>query len=165
MTLDIGREIAALRRMTPKELRARYAEVFGEATRSGNKVQLVKRIAWRLQSMEYGTLSERACRRAAALANDADLRLNPPRQLNGHSGGVCGHTANGSLQGCGADPRIPPVGTVITRPYKGGTVQVTVRENGFEYEGEVHLSLSGVAKSITGSHLNGYAFFNLGRRK
>ena len=62
MTLNIGREIAALRRMTPKELRARYAEVFGEPTRSGNREFLIKRIAWRLQSQAEGGLSEPARR-------------------------------------------------------------------------------------------------------
>jgi hypothetical protein len=35
--LNIAREVAALKRMTVKELRGRYVEVFGEATRSGNK--------------------------------------------------------------------------------------------------------------------------------
>ena len=33
MTLNIGKEVAALQRMTVRELRTRYAEVFGEETR------------------------------------------------------------------------------------------------------------------------------------
>jgi hypothetical protein len=167
MALNIEKELAALRRMTPRELRARYAEVWGEPSRSGNKAYLIKRIAWRLQALEEGTLSERARRRAAGLAREADLRLNPPRDLSGHSGGVCGHTANGRLapSGGGGDPRVPPVGTAITRPYKGGTVSITVREHGFELEGEIYRSLSAVAKAVTGSHLNGYAFFGLGHSR
>ena len=60
-------------------LRQRYAEVFGETTNAKNKAWLVKRIAWRLQALAEGDLSERARRRAAELANDADLRLSPPR--------------------------------------------------------------------------------------
>jgi hypothetical protein len=40
-------------------------------------VWLVKRIAWRMQALAEGDLSERARRRAAELANDADLRLSP----------------------------------------------------------------------------------------
>ncbi len=55
-------------------------------------------------------------------------------------------------------------GTVITRPYKGKTVQVKVLVDGFEYEGVVIGSLSAVAKKITGSHCNGYHFFRLGQR-
>ncbi len=35
--MNIGKEVAALRRMTVRELRSRYAEVFGEETRTGNK--------------------------------------------------------------------------------------------------------------------------------
>ena len=34
---------------------------------------------WRLQALAEGDLSERARRRAAELANDADLRLAPPK--------------------------------------------------------------------------------------
>ena len=78
-TLNVTREVAALQRLGVKALRERYAEVFGEATPARNKVWLVKRIAWRLQALAEGDLSERARRRAAELANDADLRLNPPR--------------------------------------------------------------------------------------
>ncbi len=32
---------------------------------------------------------------------------------------------------------------------------------GFEYEGEVYRSLSAIAKAVTGSHWNGYLFFNV----
>ena len=60
MELNVGKEIAALKRMTVGELRSRYAEVFGEETLARNKQWLVKRIIWRLQSMSEGNLSERA---------------------------------------------------------------------------------------------------------
>jgi hypothetical protein len=75
MDTNVGKELAALQRMTVKELRTRYAEVFGEATNANNRAWLVKRIAWRLQALAEGDLSERARQRAAELANDADLRL------------------------------------------------------------------------------------------
>jgi hypothetical protein len=76
--LNIAKEVAALQRMTVKELRARYAEVFGEATNANNRAWLVKRLAWRLQSLAEGDLSARARRRAGELACDADLRMYPP---------------------------------------------------------------------------------------
>src|SRR5262245_16442553 len=78
MHLNVGKEVTALQRMTVKELRAKYAEVFGEGTPAHNKAWLVKRIAWRIQALTEGDLSERARRRAAELACDADLRMNPP---------------------------------------------------------------------------------------
>jgi hypothetical protein len=66
--------------MSLNELRAKYAEFFGEeAWTINNRVWMVKRIAWRMQALAEGDLSERARRRAAELANDADLHLSPPR--------------------------------------------------------------------------------------
>jgi hypothetical protein len=50
--MNVGKELAALGRMTPKDLRAKYAEVFGEEARSGNKAWLVKRFAWRMQALD-----------------------------------------------------------------------------------------------------------------
>ena len=163
MSQSIGREIAALQRMTPKELQVRYAEIFGEPTKSGNKQQLVKRIAWRLQSLEQGTLSERARRRAEELANDADIRLSPPKP-KARTDEDSGRTRTAPLPRFG-DERLPPPGSVLTRRYKDQDLRVTVLESGFEHEGEVYRSLSAVAKAITGTHINGYAFFNLVTRK
>jgi hypothetical protein len=75
MGLNAARELVALGRLTLKQLRTKYAEVFGEETPAHNKAWLVKRIACRLQALAEGDLSERARRRAAELACDADLQL------------------------------------------------------------------------------------------
>jgi hypothetical protein len=45
MDVNVGKEVAALSRITPKQLREKYAEVFGEATNTGNRTWLVRRIA------------------------------------------------------------------------------------------------------------------------
>jgi len=71
--------VAALRRMTVGQLREKYLELFGEPTRSENRNFLFKRLAWRVQSMAEGTLSDRARRRADELARDADFRTTLPR--------------------------------------------------------------------------------------
>jgi len=155
--LNVGKEIAVLKHMTVAELRARYAEVFGEETRSHHKDFLVKRIAWRLQSRAEGDLSERARARAAELAIDADIRVSPPRRAAKADGQS---VAVGTLR-ISADKRLPMPGTVLSRQYKGRTVIVTILPNGFEYEGKVYRSLSAVARAVTGTHWNGYHFFNL----
>jgi hypothetical protein len=157
--LNIAKEVAVLRRMTTKQLRARYAEAFGEHTQANNKAWLVKRIAWRLQARAEGDLSERARRRASELANEADLRLSPPKIPVAATSAE--RTTTGILRGKG-DSRVPPPGSVITRVYKGETLQVRVREDGFEFEGQIHRSLSAVARAITGQHINGMLFFRLG---
>src|SRR5260221_12800415 len=79
MTVNVAAEVAALQRLTAAQLRGRFVELFGESTHTNDKVWLIRRIAWRLQALALGDLSERAKRRAAQLANDADLRHLPPR--------------------------------------------------------------------------------------
>jgi hypothetical protein len=160
--VNVGKEVAALQRLGVKALRARYAEVFGEQTPARNKVWLIKRIAWCLQALAEGDLSERARQRAAELANDADLRLGPPRTERKPE-------APSQLSELRVLPyrpggRLPPSGTILTRPYKGDVVQVKVLDHGFEYQGEVYRSLSAVAKAVTGSHCNGFLFFRLNQQ-
>jgi hypothetical protein len=156
MALNIAKEAAAMERMTARELKERYAEVFGEVARTGNKQWLIKRIAWRLQANEQGDLSERARRRAMELANDADLRMKAPREPRPRPVPV--QTTAVPLS---RDPRLPMPGAVITRTYKNRTVEVAVHLDGFEYEGQLYKSLSAVARTITGTHLNGFLFFRL----
>ena len=154
MELNIVNEVAALQRLSIAHLRQRFAELFGEATSAGNRTWLVKRIAWRLQALAEGDLSERARRRAAELARDADLRLNPPRSKTAPA--TPPETAGVPET---IDPRLPPPGTILTRPYKGQQLHVQVLHDGFAYAGNVYPSLSAVAKVITGTHTNGFLFF------
>jgi DUF2924 family protein len=163
MTLLIGAEVAALRRLTPAELRHRFAELFGQSTHTGNKTWLIRRIAWRLQALAEGDLSERARQRAAELANDADLRIGPPPAPRAKTGRPTLPLA--APPAPERDGRLPPPGTVLTRPYKGQVLQVLVRSDGFEFEGQLFHSLSAAAKAITGSHCNGFLFFFGQRRK
>ena len=161
MQLHIGKELAVLQRMTTRELRVKYAEVFGEETRATNRTWMIKRIAWRLQAMAEGGLSERAQRRAAELANDADLRTTVPKA---HAETISTATAGAKALTTGRDRRLPMPGTVLTRKYKESLLLVKVLDEGFEFAGMAYPSLSAVAKVITGSHCNGFLFFGLTRK-
>ena len=55
--------------------------------------------------------------------------------------------------------------TVLVRAYRSGEVRVTVLDDGFEWNGQTFGSLSAVAKTITGTHCSGPAFFGLARRR
>jgi hypothetical protein len=158
MDLNIRREVAALQCLGAKQLRGRYAEVFGETTPAHNKAWLIRRIAWRLQALAEGDLSERARRRAEELANDADLRLSPPRPKPADAPRATAATA---AVAPARDARLPPAGSVLARKYRGQTLQVRVLAEGFEFEGAVYPSLSAVARAVTGSHCNGYLFFKI----
>ena len=161
MTMNVGKEVAALKRMTVGDLRRKYAEAFGEATRARHKEWLVRRIAWRLQAVAEGDISERARQRAAELARDADLRIKAPKPVPPVADPAA-VVVTGTIDVPASD-RLPVPGTIITRQYKGQTYQVQVLPHGFDFEGEVYKSLSAVAKAITGQHCNGYYFFRLGR--
>jgi hypothetical protein len=154
-------EIAALPRLRVPELRARFAALFGAATRAHNKVWLVKRIAWRLQALAAGDLSQRARHRAAELLNDADLWLSPPRP---DSAGAESAPAPAPTWRLPPDDRRPRPGTLLTRRYKGRTLQVEVLDHGFRFDGQVCRSLSAIAKAVTGSHCSGPFFFRLTRK-
>ena len=157
MQMDVGKEVATLREMTVTELRAKYETVFGEPARSHNRQHLIKRVAWRVQALAEGDLSERARRRAAELANDADLRTTAPKRRTLTRSG---RTKRATLNLSNGD-RLPMPGSEIAREYKGKTIVVTVLPKGFEYDGHVYRSLTAVAKAVTGTHWNGYHFFHL----
>jgi len=155
---SIATEVAALRQMTTQELLKRYADVFGEGTLTRNKDWLIKRIAWRVQALAEGDLSERARRRIEELAKDADLRVIAPKDMIDESPKRATKTVP-----LPNDDRLPAPGTIITRNYKNRVVAVKVLRSGFEHGGEVYPSLSAAAKAITGSHCNGFWFFNLSK--
>ena len=148
----IRHEVDHLRHKTVTELKVRYAELFGEASRSNHKQFLVRRIAWRIQAVAEGDLSERARQRALSLVRDADLRLRAPQ-------GASTMTTAGRHR----DSRLPAPGTVLKRTFRDQSVMVRVLENGFQYEGAVYRSLRAIARHVSGTHWNGFSFFGLHR--
>jgi hypothetical protein len=140
-------QIEALRKLTTAQLKRRYHQVFGEATKSNNKPYLLKRVAYRLQEKKHGGLTARARQRAEHLAKDAPIRRRP--ELKGES------------QQRARDPRLPKIGTVLRREFKGKEHTTTVLADGFDYRGKRFGSLSSIAKAITGTSWNGYGFFGL----
>jgi Protein of unknown function (DUF2924) len=156
---NLSLQLAALPQLSITELRRRYAEAFGEPTPAANKTWLIKRIAWRLQALAEGDLSQRARQRALVLANDADIRLSPPRTPRAQAGPELRPPKPAKNR-----DRLPPPGTILHRPYKGQVLEVKILEQGCQFEGRIYRSLSAVAKAITGSHCSGLLFFGLAKR-
>ena len=155
MNDTVRKEIEQLRRQTNKALKLRYLDLFGEESRSSNHTHLFRRIAWRLQALSEGDLSQRALERAVTLAVDVDLRLNAPRKF---------WRELAEPQGLVRDPRLPAIGTTLERRYHGKTISVKLLAEGFEYDGKVYESLSSIASSVTGTRWNGFAFFVLNKK-
>jgi hypothetical protein len=162
---DIPQQLAALKAMTVGQLRERYREVFGEPTRSRNKDFLRKKVAWRIQELAEGGLSDHARRRIEELAAHVPVRWRSSRNGVAQLPAATGTAEVGAPDmPVARDPRLPEPGTVLVREHGGALHRVTVLADGFEYGGQRYESLSKVARAISGTNWNGYLFFSLQRR-
>ena len=159
MDTAVLREIESLRRASMADLRKKYQEAFHEETRCRHREHLFRRIAWRLQALAEGDLSERARLRAQQTAQDGDLRINAPLDFFS-VGGERVHTTAGQ-NGREPDRRLPLPGALLTRKWKERTVLVEVLAKGFRFENRQYSSLSAIATAITGTRWKGLAFFGL----
>ena len=160
--MNVRQEIATLDAMNLRQLREKHREVFGSPPRSGNAAFLRKRIAWQIQANEAGTALEELDPLAENIARDIEMIRHraPRRNRRPTEGDVSNATISFSLRPT-LDPRVPMPGSVLAREYRGRTVKVLVKHTGFEYEGKEYRSLTAAVKAITGSHWNGFAFFDL----
>ena len=156
MDSQLDEDLSQLRQMTTSQLQLKYHELFGQASHSNHKGYLFRRLAWRLQSLAGGGLSERARQFALEITADTDLRLCPPRERTQP-------VRAGGTQS--ADPRLPAPGTQLVRRYKDETITVTVLADGFQHGERVYKSLSAIARQVTGTQWNGYSFFRLSSPK
>ncbi len=164
MTTGITHEIDDLQHLTTSELAERYRELHGQPCRTRHRAYLIRKIAWRLQANAEGDLSERARKRAAELADDAEVRVMAPKTMICPPQPVAPTPVTRPVPDAHpTDPRLPVPGAAIVREYKGRTLRVVVLDDGkgFEYEGDRYRTLSAVAKQVTGSHINGFRFFRL----
>ena len=159
MDRAVWAEIEELRTLSMPALRAKFQELFGVATRSSNRQHLFRRIAWRLQARAEGDVTQRARRRAAELADDAEIRLRAPKEFISQLSSQ--EPAWARQHPFRPDRLLPPAGTVLTRNYRGKAIVVHVGANGFEYEGRHYHSLSAIAREVTGTRWNGLAFFHV----
>ena len=143
------RQIADLETLSAGQLEARWRALFGSDPPACQRRFLVKRLAYRIQELTYGGLSEAARARMHEIAEEAGL------------------DAEASLPGRGRRAaarkrELPVAGTRLVRMWDDRRYEVTVTATGFEFEGRPYRSLSAIANAITGGHWNGRVFFGLG---
>lgn len=163
-------EINRLRQMTVPELQRAWERLYGEPTRSQNKTFLWKRLAWRLQELQYGGISDRAKIKIDELAPESALRSRTSVGADVTTDGPnSSHAVLKTGRDAGPrvarDPGLPSPGTVLTRQYHGREFRLLVLDDGFELDGVHYRSLTEAARAITGSKWNGRLFWGLTQRK
>lgn len=140
MTDSVLAQLAALKTAPIAELKRKWRDLFDHEPPPFNRRFLEHRLAYRVQELAYGGLSQETIERLDALADELEGK-RPKRR--------------------GALERRPITGTRLVREWKGIEHCVAVRSENFEYRGRPYKSLSAIARQITGTRWNGWLFFGL----
>lgn len=130
---EIHRQLKELEMLSIDELAQRWHALTGLSACRRNKRALVKRLAYAVQEAAFG-----------GLAHETTVRLEEIYYRSSQDKHI-----------------VPMTGTMLTREWRGRSYRVTVLPQGFEYGGRLYRSLSSIAREITGTRINGPAFFRL----
>jgi Protein of unknown function (DUF2924) len=138
MTDTILAQIGALKTKSTAELRQMWRDLFDREPPVLSRRYLEDRLAYRIQELHFGGLSNRARCKLDALVDQLEPKAARRRE-----------------------PGRPIAGTQLMREWHGVQHVVTVREHDFEYNGRPYKSLSAIAREITNVRWNGWTFFGL----
>jgi len=133
-------QLAALKTAAVADLKQKWRDLFDREPPPYNRRFLESWLAYRIQELAYGGLSEETIERLEAIADELE--------------GKRGRQRPGLMNR-------PIAGTQLIREWNGIEHSVTVRNSDFEYRGRPFKSLSAIAKHITGTQWNGLVFFGL----
>lgn len=133
-------QLAALKTAPIGALRQKWRDLFDREPPLYNRRYLEGRLAYRIQELAYGGLKPETIERLEAIADELEGKGGKRR---------------------GAVLSRPIAGTRLIREWKGVEHCVTVRDDDFEYQGRPYISLSAIARAITGTRWNGLVFFGL----
>jgi hypothetical protein len=139
---EIVGQLAALPSASIGDLKQQWRSLFAKEPPTSNRRYLESRLAYRIQELAFGGLSDLTMNRLHALA--ARLEQEPPAPKRRDAGRLV-------------------EGTRLIREWKGIEYTVTVRRDGFEFQGRPYRTLSPIARAITGTNWNGPVFFGLQR--
>ena len=134
-------QITALPDLPMSDIKAIWKDLFKEDNPTHNRQFLERRIAYRLQEIEFRKL-------------DRNLIERNKRRIQSI-------LASGQNKKFDRDIRLA-AGSTLTREYQGKEHRVMTTVDGqYEYEGRLYSSLSRIAKEITGTAWSGPLFFGL----
>ena len=137
---NLAARVSALPDCPRDELGAEWRRLWGsEVPRHASREFLVRAVAYGLQVEVYGGLDAQTLRLLAKAGQpNGKQSRTPPSRLG--------------------------KGSKLFREWHGEVHEVLVLEKGFAWRGKTHSSLSAIARAITGTNWNGWAFFGLKRR-
>jgi hypothetical protein len=133
--------VASLPNTTTPELKQMWRDLFHQEPPPFNRRFLETRLAYRIQELAYGGLKRETQKRLELLGEKLDGGKKEVRRRR-------------------QDNR-PIAGTRLIREWQGSPCEVLVGVDYFDYQGRRYKSLSSIAKAITGTNRNGWAFFGL----
>jgi hypothetical protein len=141
MTDTVLAQLAALKHAPASALKVKWRALFDTEPPPYNRRFLESRLAYRIQELAYGGLKAATVERLRVLAKQYDGKPSARRSIRSDN--------------------LPITGTRLIREWQGVEHCVTVRGDGFEYEGRPYKSLSAIAREITKTRWNGWVFFGL----
>ena len=137
MEQTVLKQLSALPNMNIKELESVWDNIFDRAPPDHKNPTVMRRkIAWRIQEMEYGGLSKEIKTKLEK------LKKNP-------------------RYGSKRKKSMPAIGTQLVRYWGDEEHRVMVLADGFEYKSGKYKSLTPIATHITGTKRSGPKFFGL----
>ena len=133
--------VATLRTKSIADLKTEWRALFGGDAPNNSRPFLELRLAYRIQELSYGGPGRPTVRLLDALADE--LHGKPGRKAMMR------------------ESRTPVAGTRLVREWNGVEHTVTVKRDGFEFDGRLYKSLSAIARGITGTQWNGWRFFGI----
>ena len=144
MSETVLARVAALKTLPMPELKQQWRNLFESEPPPHNRRFLEHRLAYRIQELAFGGLKPETLARLEAIVGELDRSGNIGRFRQARD--------------------MPVSGTRLIREWQGVEQCVTVRDDGYEYQGRPFNSLSAVARAITGTQWNGWSFFGLKNR-
>jgi len=141
VTDTVAARVAALKTTSVVELKKMWRELFHNEPPPFNRRFIETRLAYRIQELVLGGLKRETLKRIELLGEQLDGGKQEVRRRR-------------------VDNR-PIAGTRLIREWQGCPYEVVVGVDHFEYQGRPYKSLSSIARSITGTNRNGWAFFGL----
>jgi hypothetical protein len=142
MTDSVLARLSALKTTPTPELRKQWRDLFETEPPLYNRRYLESRLAYRIQELAYGGLKPGTVARLEALSEEF-------------------FGSGKSAKRSSRFTDLPIAGTRLIREWQGVEHTVTIRDDGFEWQGRPYKSLSAIARAITNTRWNGWVFFGL----